>query len=388
MKKILFLLIVLLNSLFAIELQFTQLTDIYQKKLSINIDDSIVNDFIVDIPDDTFSDVNDLKSFYNQLLYDNQFLLVAVTDYNYNIVRSPDYNFVDIDNNITIQEPTIFDSHIYSIKNITNEDLESVLEVFGDALKYKYLPQTNRLIYYCDDTLADRVYNALQQLDLPTKQAQVKITIMINDNALLKDFGSNINNFGLDFDLQKTFTDFFTKGVSSSYSSEAFFRFNTLVRFMETAGVTSVEQSPTLLLKNGTKSTLKSVKTVPYISSTTQVTDTKESTTESVQYKDIGLQLEIIPKISNDSIFLNISLISEELLDMNDNKPITQKVEYQNSVYLKDKPVLLTGIVKKSDRSTVVGVPLLKDIPILGHIFKHTDIDNSTQTISILIERR
>ena len=385
MKKILFL-ILIIDSLFASNISFLELTDIYESQLNLRIDRSAkVKDFDLNFEPTVLQNDNDLRGFYNAILYDNNLYLEKISERFYRLKYKDNFNLID--QNMTIQEPSVFDSHIYTIKNITNEDLETVLNVFGDALKFQYLPQTNKLIYYCDDVLADRVYNALKQLDLPTKQAQVKITILINDNSLLKDFGSNMDNFGLDLDLQKTFTDFFTKGASSSYSSEAFFRFKTLIRFMQTAGVTSVEQSPTLLLKNGTKSTLKSVKTVPYIESTTNVQDTKESTTESIKYKDIGLQLDITPKIDKDSIFLNISLVSEELLDMNDNKPITQKVQYQNSVYLRDKPVLLTGIIKKSDRSTVVGVPLLKDIPILKYIFSHTNKDNSVQMISILIER-
>jgi type II secretory pathway component GspD/PulD (secretin) len=389
MKKIILLALLISSFLFSSQISLDELVSIFEDEQNIVVDVSPkIKDFDVDFNPDVLEDKNIFKDFFINILYQKNIELKHLRANIYSVRPNEDYNFdVYNSNENDIITPQIFDSHIYTIKNITNEDLETVLDVFGDDFRYKYLPQSNTLIYYCDNVLAERVYTALSAIDVPTKQAQIKVTIMINDNSLLKDFGSNIQNFGLDIDMQKTFNDFFSKGASSSYDSIAFLRFNALVRFMQTAGVTAVEQSPTLLIKNGTKSTLKSVKTVPYLESTTSVQDTKESTTESIRYKDIGLQLTIIPKISKDSIFMNISLISEELLDMNDNKPITQKVEYTNSVYLRDKPVLLTGIIKKSNRSTVVGVPLLKDIPILGHLFKYTSKDDSSQTISILIER-
>ncbi len=388
MKKI-FLILLLISSLYGSEITFFNLTDIYETQLKLRIDRSAkVQDFNIEFDPNILKDDNALRGFYNSILYKNNLFLDKVSEGFYRLKYKETFNNIeDVDDNITLQIPQVFDTHIYRIKNITNEDLETVLSVYGEDFSYKYLPQSNTLVYSCSDALSEQVYTTLSTLDIPTKQAQIKVTIMINDNSLLKEFGSNIQDFGLDLDMQKTFQDFFSKRASSSYDSTAFLRFNTLIRFMQTAGVTAVEQSPTLLLKNGTKSTLKSVKTVPYIESTTSVQDTKESTTESIKYKDIGLQLAITPKIDKDYIFMNISLISEELLDMNDNKPITQKVEYTNSVYLRDKPVLLTGIVKKSNRSTVVGVPLLKDIPILGHFFKYTNKDDSSQTISILIER-
>ena len=134
-------------------------------------------------------------------------------------------------------------------------------------------------------------------------------------------------------------------------------------------------------------SSFKSVKTIPFINSTTTIEDTKESKTEDIQYKDIGLQVFINPKIKKDTVYLDLNLTVEELLDLNSNKPITQKISYMNSVKLsKAAPILLTGLKKEVLDTTVQTTPIFKNIPIFQDIFKHKSSIKKTKDLNILIE--
>jgi type II secretory pathway component GspD/PulD (secretin) len=95
----------------------------------------------------------------------------------------------------------------------------------------------------------------------------------------------------------------------------------------------------------------------------------------------------INPKIKGNSVFLNLELVSEELLNQNDNKPITQKITYKNYVKVKrGKPILLTGIKKVSQSLERDGVPILSDLPIIGQLFKSRSKKDSELNINIMIE--
>ena len=156
---------------------------------------------------------------------------------------------------------------------------------------------------------------------------------------------------------------------------------------MEAYSVANISQSPTVRLTNGVKSTVTSVMNVPYLKTTSTVDAQTNSVTEQYDYKDIGLQINILPKIKNDWVYLNLNLISEELISLDDDKPITQKITYKNSVKLtKGKPILLTGIKKVSKHFEKSGIPLLQAFPLIGQLFRKKSVRNEEQNINILIE--
>ncbi len=120
--------------------------------------------------------------------------------------------------------------------------------------------------------------------------------------------------------------------------------------------------------------------TRPYISGTT--TDITGSNRSTYQDKKIGITLEVLPFINPDGlVVMDINqivqdIIGEKIIDGNP-VPITAERSANAKIAVKDREtVMLGGFIRTKKNATVSGVPLLKDIPLLGLLFS-----NSTETL-------
>jgi type II secretory pathway component GspD/PulD (secretin) len=275
----------------------------------------------------------------------------------------------------------------YKIKNITNEDVLAVMKIFP-KVKYSYLKQSDIIAYSA--TLSDhaQVKQLLKKADNKVRSKTIRITIFTVNKSKAIGYGSKIRDLSYNFGYK--IDNFLTSLVSSGNRSHMIgdtASFSFMLYAMEEYGIANIQQSPTLLITNGKPTMVNSVLNLPYKTSTVTTDDSKTITRDQVSYRDIGLIVKVDPKIKGDSVFLNLELISEELLNKNDNKPITQKITYQNYVTVKKgKPVLLTGIKKVSKSLERGGVPILSDLPILGQLFKDRTKKSSELNINIMIE--
>ncbi|MFC1584362.1 type IV pilus secretin PilQ [Fibrobacterota bacterium] len=96
------------------------------------------------------------------------------------------------------------------------------------------------------------------------------------------------------------------------------------------------------------------------------------STTEFV---DAGIELIVTPHITNDNrVILDLSpQRSEARTDAITRGPIVTTTEAKTTVVVNDgETVVIGGLTSKVENETERGIPFLKDIPLLGILFKHT----------------
>lgn len=95
---------------------------------------------------------------------------------------------------------------------------------------------------------------------------------------------------------------------------------------------------------------------------------------QAIQLQDAGTSLQVTPHVTADGRIL---------LDLNPEKNsfrtdaqagvILQKQSAKTTVVVNDgETVVIAGLTTKEETETETGIPLLKDIPILGYLFKHT----------------
>lgn len=277
--------------------------------------------------------------------------------------------------------------YTYRIKNITNEDVVKSLSVFPNV-KFEYLEQSDIIAY--SSTLADhrQVQRILEHSDNKVQNKTIKITMFSVNRKNILNYGSKISDFN--FNYSSSVGNILTSlqnGTSNSYTLSTSANFAFTLSALQEYSLINILQKPTILLTNGMESTVNSVLNVPYLKTTSTVDSQTNSITEQFDYKDVGLQIKIKPKIKDDWVYLDLNLISDELISLEDDKPITQKVSYRNSVMVSaGKPILLTGIKKTSYHFEKSGVPFLSDLPYFGNLFKFNSKNNENQNINILIE--
>ena len=394
--KVLLLLISLVTNLISNEISFKELTKLASQDLGTNIYlDKDVEDYKVYFNIVEHQSRGEIYEFYKIVLFDNNLFL----QYN----KKGKFYFIKKKN--TIIEPIILDElplpaqidrkhyYSYTIKYITNEDVVKVMDIFtdvnGQAIKYTYLPQSDMIAYACTSRIHGDIKRMLSKSDNSVLSKTIKITLFTTNKTKILNFGSNITAFNYSFSSTMD-------GVLSSLKSGNSQRFNikdsaslgfTLFA-LQGHGLADIKQEPIMYLTNGKKSQVDYVKNISYKVSSITRKDNTETTTDQLQYRDIGFKLSVLPKIKANWVYLDLDLVSEELLTADDNQlPVTQKISYKNSVKVyKGKPILLTGLKKTSKKIERGGVPVLKDLPIIGQLFKSKKEQSDIQNINLLIE--
>ena len=98
--------------------------------------------------------------------------------------------------------------------------------------------------------------------------------------------------------------------------------------------------------------------------------------TQAVEYRDAGVILTVTPRIGErGTVALDVK---QEVNDIGanvgpTNSPSIIKREAETSVVLlNNQTLVLGGLIKDKREKTTRGIPLLKDIPILGNLFRST----------------
>jgi general secretion pathway protein D len=114
---------------------------------------------------------------------------------------------------------------------------------------------------------------------------------------------------------------------------------------------------------------------VPIGGTTTQTAQNTTSVvgTQSVEYRDAGVILTVTPRIGEKG---TVALdIKQEVNDIGNPEPPTNsrrivKREAETSVVLvNNQTLVMGGLIKEQVTVQDRGIPLLKDIPILGYVF-------------------
>lgn len=103
---------------------------------------------------------------------------------------------------------------------------------------------------------------------------------------------------------------------------------------------------------------------------------------------DVGIELTVTPQASPDYyVLLDVETKSSTFgSETVDNIPSTVEREVASTILVKSgQTFALGGVYRLTDRDTINGVPWLKDIPVLGVLFRQTIVENSDEELIFFI---
>jgi general secretion pathway protein D len=163
-----------------------------------------------------------------------------------------------------------------------------------------------------------------------------------------------------------------------------------VLNLRQTSGSTRTLANPRIRVLNHEKASVLIGDKVPVITST--VNQTSNAITESINYLDVGLKLEVEPEIHIDSdvtmrVALEVSNIVKEV-----RSSATGLLAYQigtrnaNTVLRlhEGETQALAGLIKSESQASGSHVPGLGKIPLLGRLFSN-DSDSSTRSEIVLL---
>lgn len=152
-----------------------------------------------------------------------------------------------------------------------------------------------------------------------------------------------------------------------------------------------VVSSPRLLVLNNQTATLQVGDQVPVATQSSVSTLTSSSSlVNSIEYRDTGVILKVTPRV-NDSGLVLLD-ISQEISDVstttssNLDSPTIQQRKVSSSVAVQDgQTVALGGLIRDNIKRGDSGVPLFKDVPVLGALFgTNTNSRDRTELLVLL----
>jgi type IV pilus assembly protein PilQ len=150
---------------------------------------------------------------------------------------------------------------------------------------------------------------------------------------------------------------------------------------LQTDGKINILSSPSITTIDNQKATIESGDEVPY--------QTVENGEVKIEYKKAVLSLEVIPHvIGNNALKLEINTKKDQLDFTNSvgGQPIIKTKQAITKVMVfNGQTTVIGGLSKEQVEEGDQGVPWLKDIPVIGYLFKAERKSNSMEELLIFI---
>jgi general secretion pathway protein D len=154
-------------------------------------------------------------------------------------------------------------------------------------------------------------------------------------------------------------------------------------------GDVNILANPRIRVRNMEKASIHIGDKVPVITSNVTATGV---TSESVSYLDVGLKLEVEPRVHLDGevdmkVGLEVSDIAQQIQGANGTTTYQLGNRNANTVLqLKNgETQVLAGLISDEDRANISKLPGLGDIPLLGHLFSNNQNQKKKSEIILLI---
>jgi general secretion pathway protein D len=262
--------------------------------------------------------------------------------------------------------------------------------------------ETRRLIIVTDDATNDNIRSIIQDLDKPKPQVLINVVFLQVTHDKDLDLGAEASYTGRVAIKTNPLGLASTKfGVNDQLNDPtsygAFYRLlgrdvTATIHALSSMNKTEILSRPSILTRSNQQATIMVGQSVPIITNS-RVSDTTNTTINTVQYQDIGIILRVTPFITSDGLVEMI--VAPEISSLSATTvPISNTV----SSPVIDKRSADTVIVTKSDKTVVIGglianertgkdskVPILGDIPIIGNAFKRTASSNTKTELLIFL---
>lgn len=155
-----------------------------------------------------------------------------------------------------------------------------------------------------------------------------------------------------------------------------------------------VVSAPKLITLDNHKARLQIGDQVPVVTqSSTSTTTSNPAIVSTVEYRDTGVILDVTPRISGDDkvvveVVQEVSAVAKTVTSGIDSPTIQQR-KLESTLVLQDGAVVaLGGLISHRRSDSDSGVPGLKDVKLLGNLFKSRSNDAARTELVVLLKVR
>ncbi|MDP3790873.1 MAG: secretin N-terminal domain-containing protein, partial [Candidatus Omnitrophota bacterium] len=190
---------------------------------------------------------------------------------------------------------------------------------------------------------------------------------------------------------------FFPSGLTSpmqqvSVGTLADTNYTALFNFLQTYGNTKVLSRPRLAVVDNQEAKIMVGKRDAYVSQTLSQAQTTTVTSESVQFVDVGVKLNVVPSISSDGFIVmkikpEVSTVESILTTyLKSQIPIIATSEAETVVKVKDGTmIMIAGLMREENVDDLTGWPYVSKIKGVGALFSKRSTQRKNTELIIFI---
>lgn len=291
------------------------------------------------------------------------------------------YEYLDDSKQTVLIAPTDSMSSIetFKLKHIDPETAAKQIALLTEADKVMADKENHTLTVSGSSSLLYQVRQELEKVDVASQQVNIQAMVVELSNG-------NSRNLGLSY-----LSNPWSKDTSiGGYNG---FKFSVSGQHEETLSNGKVLARPNVTVFDGRKATILMGDKVPVFTSSSDSTDSDSSTTMTVEYKEVGVKLEVLPRINEmdkQTITLvikpSVSTISQWVESGNNKAPQISERSAETTVRVKNgETILIGGLLKNEEIKSIKQIPFLSKIPILGELFKSRSTEKKDTEVVIAI---
>jgi type III secretion protein C len=299
----------------------------------------------------------------------------------------------------------------------------------------QWIKSTNSLVCSGDEDALNNVKQLLQSLDVPLRQVFIEVLVVETDARNTSDFGlqwtaggrvkdgvgfgmgnfppsQKPGAFALGFQSvdannpptgpsQFPLGNGFDMGVIGDiifHKGKSFFSLGSLVSALQADGDSTIVLNQKIITQDNKNSKIFVGDNIPFTGSIVQTTGSSQQTTANIEYRDIGVNLSITPKLGEgDIITLDLSEEITEAIPTGANTVSssqvggiqTTKTNMMTHVHVRDKHFLvLSGMIRNAKSHHKVGPSCLGGLPMIGALLSKTTKHDEKRNIIIFVRPR
>jgi len=168
-------------------------------------------------------------------------------------------------------------------------------------------------------------------------------------------------------------------------------RYGLILKALQTDSAANILSTPSIVTLDNEEAEIVVAQNLPFI--TGQFTGagslSPQNPFQTIERQDVGLTLKVTPQINEgDTIKLDLEQEVSDVVTITENSgPVTRKRSIKTSVLVDDGGILvLGGLIEEIVDDTRSKVPLLGDIPLLGHLFTSRASTKRKQNLMVFLK--
>lgn len=271
----------------------------------------------------------------------------------------------------------LFVEKTYFLSYLNPKDALTMVKDLLYITKANVNEKLNTLTIIGKDGDIDQIDRLIGKMDIKPAQVVIEVAILDASDTFKKNLGINWED-SLTVD---------SNSFSANY--EQLLLPKSLIA-SETESSANVLSNPSVRVINNESAKINVGERIPIVIAQPTSAES-ETTAPNVEYKDVGIQLEVEPKIHLDNevtikINLEVSSVGEMITAGEYSYPQTNSKNLKTTIRLKDgETAVLGGLISDEEREEITKVPFLGNIPIVGSIFRKTKKTPEGSEIIMLI---